>query len=69
MRPRSSACDDASSVACVPPSCVQLIEHAKQVERFGRGVHGRQNLPGQMIFDGADQRGRFSGGAQNRVDQ
>src|SRR5690242_15024205 len=47
----------------------QLGEHAEQVERFRRGVHGGQYTAGKMIFDGANQRSDSSGGAQHGVEQ
>src|ERR1035438_8408248 len=47
----------------------QFCEETVQVERFRRGVDGRQDAPGQMVLDGPDQRGGFAGGAQNGIDQ
>ena len=48
---------------------LELSEHREQVERFGRGVYGRQHASRQVILNGAYQRGCLSGGPQHGVNQ
>ena len=35
---------------------LQIRKHAEQVQRFRRGVHGGQNFPAQLVFNGSNQR-------------
>ena len=48
---------------------LQLREQPHQVQRFRRGIHGRQHAPRQMILDGADQRRGVARRPQHRIDQ
>ena len=56
-------------VAWVPPARSSSAEQPHQVERFRRGIHGRQHAPRQVILDGADQRRGVARRAQHRIDQ
>ncbi len=55
MRPWSSAWLETSVMSSVAPSSAPSAINCKQVARLGRGVHGRANLAGNVIFDCADQ--------------
>src|SRR5690349_8167814 len=45
------------------------MKHAEEVERFGCGIHSRQNAPGEMVFDGTDKGSRFVRSAKNCVNE
>ena len=48
---------------------LEFGEEPHEIERFRRGVDGRQYAIRQMIFDGSDQRRSVTRGAQNGIDQ
>ena len=53
----------------MPPARSSSAEQPHQVQRFRRGIHGRQHAPRQVVLDGADQRRGAARRPQHRIDQ
>src|SRR5579871_464124 len=55
------------SFSCAMPK--RLVQHARELERFRRGVRRGIDLTGNVIFDSADERALAMGRGKNRFDQ